>query len=825
MQHRNPSGRLASYAYYALFAFAVVTAGTWLVAGLLPALASGFGGFHADLHGVGPDGLLSEIAGNIAQASHSSWPAGDVILDYVFSGLNLVLAILLIKLRPRDTTARLLGLALVGTAIAFNLQSHDSLQVVPTEALGAIDVWHLSIHVVSGICYVFALILFPTGRLPVRNRFLKALTVPLLVLVTLIATMLSLITTEDHTTGLVILFGIFVPVTGVLAQSAHYVVAESSEEKRQSKLLIWASVAAFSIAVPLMIISAEPGHAPSRTLLYELPPLSEGIYFFRCDPHPVEMTGTLTVTADGPRTLALSSLNSRFDNRSVTLAAGSQTQISFTNLDVDLHNVAVYTDATASEPLFIGAEFSGSTLGIAAFRIFRVILFAIPIALIIGLVRYRLWNVERAIKRTLIYGAGIAAIGAAYVGAILGLGKLIGRGERVNVVLSLVVTAIFAAAFQPLRELARRLANRIVYGKRATPYEALSELSERIGETYAIDEVAPRLAEAVARGTLASTSEVWLRVGDELARVASWPERTTATATRRPVSATGDGAELGSTRAVPVRDRGELLGSISITKPPGEELTEIEERLLTNVASQARLMFKNARLTLELEEKIRELRASRQRIVSAQDVERRRIERNIHDGAQQHLVAISAKLRLAQSLSKSDPQRANRLLEELQTDTQQTLQAVRDLARGIYPPVLADKGLVHALEAHARRCPVPVRVGGADVGRHEPEIENAVYFCCLEAIQNSIKHAGSPIEVKLTNDDGHLCFSVIDEGPGFELTRNKNGTGLANMSDRVQALRGNLKIISAPGAPTTVKGRIPSAGAAEKMEQPPSGPS
>jgi signal transduction histidine kinase len=228
------------------------------------------------------------------------------------------------------------------------------------------------------------------------------------------------------------------------------------------------------------------------------------------------------------------------------------------------------------------------------------------------------------------------------------------------------------------------------------------------------------------------------------------------------------------------------------------------------MASQAGLVLRNAQLTAELQGRIQQLRESRQRIVTAQDAERRRLERNIHDGAQQHLVALSMKLRLAQDLAATDPAKAQELLKELQADTGEALQTLRDLARGIYPPVLADKGLVQALEAHARRCPVEVTIRGGGVGRHGGDVEAAVYFCCLEAIQNAIKHSGiGPIDVALDRSGGNLEFRVRDPGPGFDPAVAADGAGLQNMHDRVAALGGTLEIATAPGSGTSVVGRIP----------------
>jgi signal transduction histidine kinase len=207
---------------------------------------------------------------------------------------------------------------------------------------------------------------------------------------------------------------------------------------------------------------------------------------------------------------------------------------------------------------------------------------------------------------------------------------------------------------------------------------------------------------------------------------------------------------------------------------------------------------------------IEELRASRQRLVAAQDEERRRLERNLHDGAQQQLVALAVKQRLAESFVRRDPDGAAQMLVELQADTVEALENLRDLARGIYPPLLADQGLAAALEAQVRKTPVAVTIESDGVARYAQEIEAAAYFCCLEALQNVAKYAGaSKATVRLIDEQGWLNFVVADDGAGFDPAETALGTGLQGMADRVQALGGALEIRSRPGEGTTLTGRIP----------------
>jgi len=253
----------------------------------------------------------------------------------------------------------------------------------------------------------------------------------------------------------------------------------------------------------------------------------------------------------------------------------------------------------------------------------------------------------------------------------------------------------------------------------------------------------------------------------------------------------------------PVRHQGELLGALSVTMPPAEPITPSHEKLILDLAGQAGLVLRNVRL-------IEELRASRQRIVAAQDEERRRLERNIHDGAQQQLVALSVKLRLATTLGQKDPAKAQELFDQLQADAQDALADLRNLAHGIYPPLLSDQGLVAALSAQARRAPFPVEVEAIGIGRYPKEAEAAVYFCCLEAMQNVGKYAeATRAAISLSAQDGELRFSVRDDGRGFDPATTKPGAGLVNMTDRLEALGGRIEIASKPGQGTTISGRIP----------------
>ncbi len=435
---------------------------------------------------------------------------------------------------------------------------------------------------------------------------------------------------------------------------------------------------------------------------------------------------------------------------------------------------------------------------------------ALPAATGVAIFKYRLYDIDIVISRTLVYGSLAVFITAVYVGIAVGIGALVGSGGKPNLALSILATAIVAIGFQPVRERVQRIANRLVYGKRATPYEVLSEFSGRVAETYAADEVLPRMARVLQQATGAELATVWLRGKAELRPAATFPE---GLGMHEPLSMRNGTlpAMHGVTRAVEVRYQGDLLGALSVSKRRSEALTPIEQKLVDDLAHQAGLVLKNVGLSADLRARLDDLRASRQRLVSAQDVERRRLERNLHDGAQQHLVALKVKLGLAEMLLLRDPAKVAAILEQLKGDADETLETLRDLARGIYPPLLADKGLVVALELQARKATVPVRVEAAGVARYAQDVEATVYFCVLEALQNVQKYAGAShavVRLRASPDPATLTFEVEDDGAGFDTATARKGAGLTNMNDRMDALGGKVEVISHPGDGTRVIGEL-----------------
>ena len=428
----------------------------------------------------------------------------------------------------------------------------------------------------------------------------------------------------------------------------------------------------------------------------------------------------------------------------------------------------------------------------------------------IAVLKYRLYEIDIVISKAVLYGSLAVFITAVYAALVVGVGTLAGGRDRT--LLAALAAAVVAVAFQPARQWAGRLANRVVYGRRATPYQVLSDFARRIGGAYADEDVLPQMAQIVAAGTGAERVVVWLRVDDELRpevsdgrlRPEAWPAGGLG---RAPLPVDGQAMPPlpDADMSVPVVHQGELLGAISVKMPKDEPLRPAGEQLVADVASQAGLVLSNVGL-------IEDLRASRQRLVAAQDETRRRLERNIHDGAQQDLVALAIKLRLAGMTVDEDPAGAKEMLGQLQADAAGALENLRDLARGIYPPLLADLGLVAALNAQASKSPVPVTVDADEIGRFEQDTEAAVYFCCLEALQNIAKYAhATKARICLQTQNGTLRVIVSDDGTGYDARRTPLGSGQRNMADRLAALGGQLEVKSAPGQGTTITAQLPSA--------------
>ena len=415
----------------------------------------------------------------------------------------------------------------------------------------------------------------------------------------------------------------------------------------------------------------------------------------------------------------------------------------------------------------------------------------IPIAIGIAITRHGLYGIDSLISRTLVVGALGLFISTVYVVVVVGIGSLIGQ-RHPSVLLSVVATACVAVLFQPLRERVTRWVNRLVYGSRATPYEVLSNFASSMAGTYTTAELLPRIAQTLSEFLGGARVQVWLRTGRLLEREAVWPDdgdHAEPVELTEPNRVTG----LEAMRVVPVRHLDELLGVITMSKVVAEPVTPTEDEMLQHVASQTGLVLRNLRL-------VDDLHSSRQRLVTSEDDQRRALERDLHDGAQQSLVAIALTLRMA--TRHRDPSTLSAAATQAADQLQGAIAELRELARGLHPAILTDRGLGPALTSLAERCPVPVRLDNQVTRRLPGPVEGALYFVAAESLTNVAKHAGaSEVTLRLSDEGGSVSLEVRDDGVGG--ADPARGSGLLGLADRVAVVDGEFTVHSPSGQGTT----------------------
>jgi signal transduction histidine kinase len=463
----------------------------------------------------------------------------------------------------------------------------------------------------------------------------------------------------------------------------------------------------------------------------------------------------------------------------------------------------------------------------------------IPAAVGLGHVPRVALLAEPALVRTLVITGLVGVIGGAYILVVIGLGRVPEDDERTILALSVAAAGVACALAFPARHRLEAWANQRVYGERHSPEEALRTFGGRMSRAVPLDELLLQLVETLKKTMQLAAAEIWTGTEGQLTRTVSVPDRDPDHVRLAPeelsvvarAHAQGSawlqvwapallaGREDRLVRSVSVAHLGELLGLIVVERRGDEApFTEEEDRVLVDLARQVGLALHNVRLDSALQASLEQLQrrneeliASRARVVAAADESRRQIERDLHDGAQQHLVALAVKVGLVRTLMETEPETAAGMFDEVRGDVQVTLEVLRELAHGIYPPLLRQRGLADALQAAASRASLPTTVQAAGVGRYETDVEAAVYFCCLEAMQNAGKHAGDGARmcVELAEADGSLWFEVRDDGAGFEATVDREGHGFVNMRDRLGAFGGELDVRSAVGRGTTVRGTVP----------------
>ena len=423
-----------------------------------------------------------------------------------------------------------------------------------------------------------------------------------------------------------------------------------------------------------------------------------------------------------------------------------------------------------------------------------------PVTIGIAIMRYRLYDIDLVISRTIIYGGIAAFVTLCYGLTVASVGNLVGETAGMGPVVTLTAIAVIALLLEPVRARLNALANLAVYGKRANPYEILSDFARSVGRAESAEVLLPRMAELVRDGAGASLVEVWVRVGERLRLAAASPASLAAETLADAMDLAARAGPTGT--VVPVFQDNERLGALVVQKPRGDQLTPAEARLLSDLASHAGLVFGRFRL-------FEELRESRTRIIAAQDEERRRIERDLHDGAQQRFVNAMLNVGMAQAIAGPTSETAD-LLQHAAREMQAGLSELRDLARGIHPPLLTESGLYAAVASLADRSHIETSVVGVPERRYAEPVEVTAYFVIAEALANAAKHShASSIRIRIDEKAGRLRVEVSDDGVGGVDSR--HGSGLVGLRDRTAAIGGSLSVESPNGRGTVVRAELPCA--------------
>ncbi len=643
-----------------------------------------------------PSGL-ADIARGAAIASHDAEHPAQITLQYLFSLVNLGLGILLVRLRPQDRAARFLAVGMVGTGAVYNLQSHSADKVLPP-----IGPMHEVFHIASGLAYALALLAFPDGKLVPGWPRVGWYRWPLRALYSIVLFFMTLFlgySGDGDPATYIVVFGVVVPIVGVLSQALRYRRARGVEERQQSKVLMWALALAFAAALLLGAFALLP--------------------------------------------------------------------------DTIAHGIWALTTAEAKRFVFL---------------VFPPLFAVIPVTLSAVLVRYRLWDMDRVINRTLVFGALTAGVAGLY-GLVVGAANLLFFRRQDNWLVSLLAVGIIAVLFQPLRERLQRGVNRLMYGERDDPYAVLSRLSRRLEATLAPDAVLSTVVETIAQALKLPYVAMALKQDDEFA---------VAAVSGRPV-----GGEL---FRLPLVYQGETVGELHLApRGRGEVFTPADRRLLEDLARQAEVAVHAVRLTTDLQR-------ARERLVTAREEERRRLRRDLHDGLGPQLASQTLVLDAVGRLLERDPRAAAALLQDLRAQSQSSIAGIRRLVYNLRPPALDDLGLIAALRELAEQCAHAETRIAIDAPDALPPLPAAVEVACYrivqEALTNMVRHARArACTVRLEVADA-LSVEVADDGRGLPADL-RPGVGLRSMRERAEELGGSCVVEPAPGGGTRVRALLP----------------
>jgi len=723
------SDRVLGIGYLAVLVLSCLFSVPWLAIGMVVALAAYSPGLHADLEASAATG--SEWAQGVLAAAAHAEPFGQAVLDYAFSTLSLALAVVLLVRAHGGWVGRLLALAMVGSAGAFNLQAHGATLVVEKAVGVAIGQAHqIQLHGIACAAYIMALLLFPTGhwRLdPTGGPRSALVALPAVVTLLVVGVGTALL---PHTVSCILFFGFGVPLVGLAALQRRKSQSPSTESRTQSRLLFSALVGAFSTIVVLGLITLVLVflHQPGLTLV---------------DP-----------TAKG----------------------------------------------STAQPTAVLFWFS------------RLAAVAVAAAALVATRRGELWMAERVFSRGLASVLVVVLVGGGWVITRASIDRLYGLPTAWA---SIIATTASSVAFLPLYLRVEQLVERLLYGSRPTPYRVLADVASLSGSRAGGPNLAA-VAEAIGRALGARTCQLTVARPGLRDRTYGWDADW---GTREWTSSLADVALQADHLVLPISQGDEQIGAISVDRGAVAGLQNERHHLLEDVADSLGAILQASRLGIELERQLRaalahaeEIAVSRRTAVAEMDNERRGIERDLHDGAQHHLVTLRLALGMVEhEVGSGQLVSARERLGDLSEQLRTAEAVLAKTATGVSSIVLSEQGLVAALRADLASAQPPVPVDGDDGLRFPPEIEAAVYFCCLESVNNARKHAGgAPIAVKVESDDRSLRFTVRDEGPGFVVsTSGSVGRGLRNLASRVTTVGGTVDFDSAPGQGTTVRGRVP----------------
>ncbi len=426
-------------------------------------------------------------------------------------------------------------------------------------------------------------------------------------------------------------------------------------------------------------------------------------------------------------------------------------------------------------------------------------------AFALAITKYRLYDVDVVISKTVAYLSLAIVVAVVYVTSVFGLLVLFGDPDEALAELGLeywfAATALVAIVFEPLRIRLQRLANRMVYGQRSAPHEVLSQLTARLSQASE-GESLQGMAQLIREGTAADSAIVWLRIGEGLRPAATYPP--SALESTRDVGGVAELPASDKELSVPVRHSGELLGALGIAKPRSHPVSPADEALLSDVAAGAGLLLRNRRLNAELASRAEELRASRRRLISTHDAARHRLERDLHDGAQQQVVALKVRLGLAKTMAEREG--ASDLAKRvagLADETQRAVDAMRRVARGIYPPLLEAEGLGPALTAMCRTADLPLRIDLGSLPRYSREAEETIYFCVLEAVTQAARMGATAARLEVESADSYVTVTIAHDSVS-------DPNDLTALTDRLDAFSGSVTTSTAD-AGTSIVLSVPAA--------------